>query len=284
LTKDHDCFINELKKLYDDEYIVLSEYLGSKNKVLIKHNIPKCGYEYYTAPSNILSGRRCPYCAGKTRDTEQFKQEVFKLSGGEYELIGEYNGADKGALIRHTKCATEYMVFPANFLRGARCSKCFRENNVGENHPNWQGGISSLNIYLRYTILPWKKDSLKKYNYCCAFTNINDNLEIHHPYSFSRILDETLIKTGLDIRHQIADYTQDELKLLEDTCLELHYEHGLGVPLLKIIHELFHQQYGQDGNTDEEDFKEFKQRWDDGEFKNILDFDKDSNNKECVNE
>ena len=37
----------------------------------------KCGYEWNTAPNNILKGRRCPRCAGNIKLThEEFLKRI----------------------------------------------------------------------------------------------------------------------------------------------------------------------------------------------------------------
>jgi len=59
------------------------------------------------------------------------------------------------------------------------------------------------------------------------------------------------------------------LKKVKDKCLKLHYKYGLGVCIRKDIHELFHNLYGRGNNTPEQ-FKEFTQRYQNGEFTELL--------------
>jgi vacuolar-type H+-ATPase subunit D/Vma8 len=281
-------FKKEVYDLVGREYEVLGEYIDALTKIKIRHNSERCNNnEYEVIPADFLHGTRCPICSfinmglNKRKTHEEFCNEVYNLVGDEYTVVGKYQLSNKKVLIRHNCEACnnyEYKVIPSSFLSGVRCPICAYLNNSGENNWAWKGGITPLHNHLRSFIEQWKRDSLKYYKYKCAITNINGKLIVHHTYSFSKILDETLLKTGLDLRLQISDYSSEELKLLEDTCLQLHYKYGLGVPLLPIIHDLFHQQYGQDGNTDEDDFEEFKERWFAGEFKHILNFD------ECVNQ
>lgn len=49
-----------VKEIGNNEYEVLSEYINSKTKINIKHNI--CGNNYWVTPDNFKRGRRCPYC------------------------------------------------------------------------------------------------------------------------------------------------------------------------------------------------------------------------------
>lgn len=46
--------------LVKTEYSVLGEYVGSKEKILMKHNF--CGHEWLIQPNKFVQGRRCPKC------------------------------------------------------------------------------------------------------------------------------------------------------------------------------------------------------------------------------
>ena len=130
----------------------------------------------------------------------------------------------------------------------------------GENHWNWKGGISSLQEHLRLHISSWKRDSLIKYNYTCVITNIKSvDIIIHHVNkNFKDILEEVLTTLNFPIYQEINQYTDDELKSIEDLCLKLHYLYGLGVCICEEEHKLFHSMYGYGNNTPEQ-FEEFKQ-------------------------
>lgn len=52
----------EFKAELDGEYILLSEYKGAYEKVLLKHS---CGFVYEVTPHNYLTGKRCPKCMKK---------------------------------------------------------------------------------------------------------------------------------------------------------------------------------------------------------------------------
>ena len=128
LKKNTDIFKEEVFKLTGDEYTVLGEYIGASDKILMKHN--KCGYEYKVKPSMFLQGRRCPKCAGMMKkNTDIFKEEVFKLTGDEYTVLGEYISNDTKILMKHNKCGYEYEVKPNSFLQGNRCPYCY-ENKI----------------------------------------------------------------------------------------------------------------------------------------------------------
>lgn len=153
---------------------------------------------------------------------------------------------------------------------GFGCRLCADENNRGENSPTWKGGISPLQNYLRDKIKKWKIDSFEKYNCTCVFTGIKSNKNIiHHMYSFSNIVYEILFELNYPLYDAINQYTEEELKQIEDKCLELHYAHGLGVCLSKPVHDLYHKIFGKGNNTPSQ-FTEFTQRYNNGEFNDLL--------------
>lgn len=161
----------------------------------------------------------------------------------------------------------QYKSMNALMSVGRGCYYCGRDAIRGENNFQWKGGISPLNIYLRENINPWKKDSMANCNYKCVITGESFD-DIHHLYSFNKIIEETLKQTKLPTYKNINEYTNNEIKLLEKTCLEIHYKYPLGVCLCKKVHDLYHHIYGFD-NTPEQ-FEEFKERYNNGEFKELL--------------
>jgi len=163
---------------------------------------------------------------------------------------------------------TYYMILQQG---GCGCKKCRYEKISGENCHMWKGGITDLYNYLRGKIGDWKFESLKSNNFKCVITNINDSsIIIHHLYSFAEIVRETLLETNIELYSKISMYSELELKILEDKCLELHYKYGLGVPILKCLHDIYHNT---EGNliTDNIKFDNFKDNYYKGDFDYLLD-------------
>lgn len=153
----------------------------------------------------------------------------------------------------------------ASFSQHRICRQCSYDNTIrGSNNSNWKGGVSELNHYLRYSLVQWKKDSLESAGYKCYITGSGGTLEIHHEYSFHKIVKETLEQLQLPTYQNIGDYTEEELKSLTEKFIESNYLHGLGKCLLPEVHSLFHQEYHYD-NTPEQ-FEEFIQRYKEGYF------------------
>lgn len=122
--KTNEEFIKEVYNLVGNKYEFLEEYKGAKTKIKCRHN--RCGYEWQIAPSNFLSGQRCPQCMrpNYNRDAKQFKKEIYNLVGDEYIFLEEYVNNSTKILCRHNSCGYEWHVIPSSFLRGTRCPKC----------------------------------------------------------------------------------------------------------------------------------------------------------------
>ena len=159
----------------------------------------------------------------------------------------------------------EQTITSNHLRRGEGCRFCMYDNQRGENHFNWQGGITTINNYLRETINVWKRDSLFNGNFLCDITGERKNIILHHTQGFNLIVKEVFNETKLSIHKIIEDYTQDELDLLSKTCLEIHYKYGLGVCLNKDLHKMFHKLYGNKNNTLEQ-YKDFKSKIISGEI------------------
>lgn len=121
LSKSNKEFEDELYLLHGDEYSALEEYKGIDTPILIKHNI--CDTTWKVNPYSILNEKsHCPKCSTRTmKTTEKFKREVFDLVGDEYEVIGEYCGANSKIKMRHNKCGRIFEPFASGFLNGIRC-------------------------------------------------------------------------------------------------------------------------------------------------------------------
>lgn len=124
--KTHEQFVAEVKELHGSEYAVISQYVKSSQKVTVRHD---CGHEYEIYPGNLLTGYKCPKCAGQVMTPEDFRK-IFesKYDLNEYELIGEYVNAKTRVAIRHLKCGSIRKLFPVAIKRGDGCGKCSKTN------------------------------------------------------------------------------------------------------------------------------------------------------------
>lgn len=132
--RSHEEFCEEVYNLVGDDYLVLSKYKLSGEKVKFKHI--ECGYEFEMLPGNFLhQGQRCPECGqissakSQTRTQEEFCQEIFDLVGDEYTVLGKYELSKIPVLIRHNICGHTYKVSAGNFIHNSRrCPECAKIN------------------------------------------------------------------------------------------------------------------------------------------------------------
>lgn len=245
------------------------EYVNGKTPITL---LCSCTKTFDVKYNDFLSNKQyqCPDCGFQKRadskrlDPLEVKNE-FELHG--YKLLSDYFYSDEQLLV---ECPNghNYSVNYNSFNRGTRCQKCYHVSMGGENHYAWKGGISPLSEYLRKHITEWKNESKKLSEYKCVITKDKFSV-IHHLFSFSSILQETLEELNLPIHEEINKYSNEELESIRLKCLEIHYRYPFGVCLREDVHYLFHSLYGKNNNTPEQ-FKEFSNRYFNGEFNEIV--------------
>jgi len=128
------------------------------------------------------------------------------------------------------------------FRSGHRCWVCYINNNRGENHPNWMGGISKINLSIRATpeYIEWRNAVFKKDDYTCQVCGEKSKiLNAHHINNFS-------------------DYPELRFNINNGiTICEKHH--------LQSFKNAFHNLYTQFNNTKEQ-LEEYIQRYKSGEF------------------
>lgn len=245
------------------ELVEGQEYIGIKDKLKFKcliHN-----KEFNMNWDNFQNGNGCPVCGIESRSSklvlsiETIKQRIIDMGRDkEVELVStEYVNANEKLIF---KCLIHNKEFPmswSNFSGNHGCPTCGIKKQSGENNWNWKGGISNLYEYLRTHILYWKIDSFKKYGGKCDITGYKKDCIIHHLHPFNEIIKEAMEALNLPIYKEVNQYKEEELKSIEDLCLELHYKYGLGVCLNEDVHKEFHSIYGVKNNTKEQ-YYEFK--------------------------
>ena len=145
-------------------------------------------------------------------------------------------------------------------IRSIKSRRCFLGLNRIGNHESLS--YESLQKYIRGNIGKWKSDSIKQCNYKCVLTGSKD-FEIHHIYSFSFILNETIEENNIILKDGFSDYTEEELSFIVQKFIEKQNEYPLGVCIRKDIHSLFHKEYGKSVIPEmwyrfEKDYKEGK--------------------------
>lgn len=209
--------------------------------------------------------------AKANKEDEQIVEDRFKQAG--YIMLDKYESYSNPIRFicqkhkEHGEQITSYCIVK-NFNSG--CHYCRYEKITGENCHFWKGGVTDISNHLRGKIQEWKYESLKHNNSRCILTGINDGtLVIHHLHSFAEIVKETLKNTGIVLYPEVSMYSEEELNLLEVECLRLHYNNGLGVPIVKSLHKIFHSRAGN-LIIDDGEFKEFCDKYRNFEFDYLL--------------
>ena len=141
----------------------------------------------------------------------------------------------------------------------------------GDGNPSWKGGITPIKRHLGGlpVVEQWFDNSKKQVNYTCELTGKVGMVHTHHLKAFSTIVKEAHELHNIQVKPQVKDYTKEELHKLEEYVTSWHKDTSNAVVLCKEVHILFHSLYGQGGNTPEQ-FKEFKQRYLNGEFEGLI--------------
>lgn len=123
----HEEFIVRVGAEKLKEYQVLSEYRGMGEKILLKHS--RCQRHFEMRADKLIQGKGkgCPYCFVTYRrfTTQEFKKQVNKLVGIEYQVIGEYVKSDIKVKMKHARCGLHFDMTPNDFKGGKRCPHCY---------------------------------------------------------------------------------------------------------------------------------------------------------------
>jgi hypothetical protein len=253
-------------------------YINLKEKSINdKDSCQKCAHnkakEFYLLTYGVEHNTKLDdYKESRKKNIEEIKDALekrnFTLISSEYVYCTE-----KLEFIcnEHKEEGSQFLSW-TQFNRGFGCKFCgyerISEHHKGENNPNWKGGTTPLHFILRDRIKEWKKNSLEKYNYSCALSGLKENLEIHHLYGFNLILEELQYVINIDLSKELIKYSDEEKEIINNEFDKLHIKYGLGVPLNKDIHKLFHDTYGRGDNTPDQ-FEEFKFNY----LNNIVNFE-----------
>ena len=151
-------FKKEIKSLVGNEYTFIEPYVNSYTKIKVKHN--KCNNVYKVTPHNFLSGKRCPYCAGNIKKTDEyFKKEIYNRVSDEYTVLGSYVNSAIKIKVKHNKCGTIYEVKPNDFLNGKRCPYCY--GKMKKTDTKFKREVESI-VGNEYTFLDSYVDSKSK--------------------------------------------------------------------------------------------------------------------------
>lgn len=217
----------------------------------------------------LQQGQTCYYCTMKSKKMKIRlpEEKVFNelIKKGLIPIEGQYY-ENRNALIYY-RCKKhpqhiQYTSFGNFKISKQCCSFCRAEES-----------LTNINRKFRSSIGKWKKESEIYCNYQCILTG-NKAYQIHHLVPYNNIIKEALDNLNLDIKQTTKEYTGEEIIKLKDEIIKLHSKYPLGVCLSEEIHTLFHHLYTK--NATEEDFYEFKNKYNKGEFDKLLKIKKEA--------
>lgn len=149
--------------------------------------ICKCGKEFKATFTKFSSRnrRQCRSCginigaSARTKTHEQFAEEVFKLVGDEYTVLGVYSSDSAKILMRHNACEYEYEATPSNILKDRRCPFC--KSSKGE-----------------IKIAQWLKENNLNYKSEYSFSNLMSDFKNPLRFDFAVFDDCKNIKTLIE--------------------------------------------------------------------------------------
>jgi hypothetical protein len=255
-----------------DKLYVHAKDLPLKSHVKIKYTCDICGkqlrgeYSWFTKRSNCL----CLQCASKIKAEKQKKpfsdvKKVFEVMGYELKSTKSDYDDNKSKLVCTCKKHGDFTTTYRNVNSGCGCPKCGVLKRTGSNNVNWKGGITEIYGYLRKQLYPWVFQQLQRVNFKCELTGKSGVLNVHHIYSFSNIVRDTMEELQLDIRPNVGDYSEDELQLIVVNFLKNNELKAKPIVMLEDVHIDFHRFCG--GNREETTIKqleEFKKQLNNG--------------------
>ena len=243
-------------KLLEDTYI--------DNETPMRMWCPKHG-EFTSNIASITAGKRCWQCGRESATEKQRvpyeKIEKFFASCGLTLVKQEYRAVYQPL---HCICPIhgDVTITYHNLQNTKQCPECGKhivhaDKIRGENSSNWAGGITSLNMSLRYAIIGWSKEQYKRVGYRCEITGKRGKLNVHHMFPFSKIVKITMDELGLEIKQDLGDYSLDEWQSIVDKFKENNAKLARPIVMLDSIHYRFHQFCG--GNLKPTSYEQLEQ-------------------------
>lgn len=236
----------------------------------------ECGVEKEIMGCSLKSGDTISCgCYNREKVAEQSKKNVVDLTGqkfGRWTVI-KRTGVDdyrQAMWLCRCECGTEKEVVGSS-LRNGESKSCGCWNREVAHKRMYKGGITPIAHHLRSLpiITQWRNDTFIRENYTCQLTGKKGgNFAIHHLKAFNTIVKEAHDVYGIEVKEIVADYTEEELKLIKDYVISWHKDTSNAILLSEEIHDLFHHEYGYGDNTKEQ-YEEFRERYLNGEFDNL---------------
>lgn len=126
-NSDMSLKIKKLESLLNNEFKILTKFFYWNDTITIMHKKCEHIFDCNVTSFKYLKDRedvfvKCPKCALENR-REDFLDKLDRLQNGEFRLISKYNGSDKVAKFRHTKCKKTFYATPS-FMTKRKYNVC----------------------------------------------------------------------------------------------------------------------------------------------------------------
>lgn len=119
----HDDFVKRVRHGAGEDFVVIGQYINYSTKIEMFHK--DCGRYFSIRPADFLRRWRCSPCnIKKKKTTEEFRQEVEKLSNKTVVLMSEYINDRTKVEFQGLQCGHRWWTTPSHFIGGKRCPYC----------------------------------------------------------------------------------------------------------------------------------------------------------------
>jgi len=159
-----------------------------------------CEKEFYRRPFELKKVKFfcCRICRSKAYKDFPNNKSLLNLVLGREKGTNHLEGIPKSEIMKKKVSEKNKLYWKNHPEELIQRGKKMR----GENHYNWKGGISPLQIAVRTSAnnLKWIRHISKRDNYECQFCKSIKKIEVHHKIGLAKLLKDNNIKTIDDAR------------------------------------------------------------------------------------
>jgi 5-methylcytosine-specific restriction endonuclease McrA len=155
--------------------------------IIFYHVLPITSRDSSVSFYCFKQGHRCNKCryekaANKTKNSYEIVKQLF--INNNYKLLSDYYKNSSMKLQYVCPLGHVGYITYDDFKQGKRCKQCYVENNIGENHPNWNSNLTEKDRIKRRHLAEnyeWRNKVFERDDYTCQVCGTkNITLNAHH--------------------------------------------------------------------------------------------------------